>query len=66
MSSASLDVMFKGTPRSSISRGSMMNKQIKGLTLDEVKDALITLLPDNVDFVVSDPDDTFDIFVHVS
>lgn len=32
----------------------MMNKQIKGLTVDEVKESLFGLLPDYTDFVVGD------------
>lgn len=53
-SSSDLLGMLKTTPRTSISRGSMMSKQIQGLTLDEVKEALIGLLPDHTDFVVGD------------
>lgn len=56
MSSSGTDLvgMLKTTPRPSVSRGSMMNKQIKGLTVDEVKESLFGLLPDYTDFVVGD------------
>jgi hypothetical protein len=56
MSSSETDLaaMLKSTPRGSMSRGSMMNKQIKGLTIDEVKESLFGLLPDCTDFVVGD------------
>ncbi|KAL4232179.1 Hexokinase-3 [Mactra antiquata] len=51
MSASNSEDALKSALRSSVARGSMMNKEIKGLTLDEVRDALYTLLPDNPEFV---------------
>lgn len=50
-SSSDLVGMLQATPRPSVSRGSMMNKQIKGLSIDEVKESLFGLLPECADFV---------------
>ena len=42
-----------GTPGRTVLRGSIASKQIQGLTLDEAKEALIGLFPDDTAFVVS-------------
>lgn len=42
-----------GTPRTSVFRGSIASKQIQGLTLEEAKEALLGLFPDDLDYVVS-------------
>lgn len=42
-----------GTPRTSVLRDSIASKQIQGLSMEEVKEALLGLFPDDLDFVVS-------------
>jgi len=50
-----LGAMTGSRPRGSLTpRGSMMQKQVKGLTIEQVQETLVVLMDDATDFVVSD------------
>ncbi|WAR22328.1 HXK4-like protein [Mya arenaria] len=55
LSTSDLIAMMGSTPRASITpRGSMMQKQVQGLSVDQVQEALLGLLADASDTVIQD------------